>query len=264
MKITVFTSNHTRHLSLINSLSAISNEVFAIQESTTVFTGKVDDFYEKSQVMQEYFLNVMAAEKKMFGNIGFLPQNVKQISLKMGDLNHLPLKVIQEALNSDVYVVFGASYIKGELVDFLVKNKCFNIHMGISPFYKGNSTNFWPLYDERPEMVGATIHFLTKGLDSGPMLFHALPSTDNLGPFDLGMKAVKVAQEGLCEKIGSGRIFEMKPELQDKNKVIRYTKRADFTDKVASGYLERLLSPNEIKDKLESRNMGLFYNPYLG
>ena len=43
---------------------------------------------------------------------------------------------------SDVYVVFGTSYIKGEIVDFLVKQKAINIHAGVSPYYRGTDCNF--------------------------------------------------------------------------------------------------------------------------
>ena len=74
---------------------------------------------------------------------------------------------LQAALSSDIYIVFGASFIKGWLVDFLIKNKAINIHMGLSPYYRGSSCNFWAMYDNNPNYVGATIHYLSKGLDSG-------------------------------------------------------------------------------------------------
>ena len=46
--------------------------------------------------------------------------------------------------------------------------------MGISPYYRGTDCNFWAMYDNNPHLVGSTIHLLTKGLDSGPILYHAL------------------------------------------------------------------------------------------
>ena len=56
------------------------------------------------------------------------------MSVKSGDLNLLSRDQFEAALNSDVYVVFGASYIKGWLSDFLVEKDAINIHMGISRF----------------------------------------------------------------------------------------------------------------------------------
>ena len=52
MKITVFTSNQPRHLSLIKDLSIIADEVYAIQECNTVFPGEVKDFFDNSEIMK--------------------------------------------------------------------------------------------------------------------------------------------------------------------------------------------------------------------
>ena len=113
----------------------------------------------------------MLSEVKIFDNIDFLPNNVYQLSIKNGDLNFLTKNQMSEALKSDIYIVFGASYIKGWLIEFLEKNNAFNIHMGLSPYYRGSSCNFWALYDNNPNYVGATIHMLSKGLDSGICCF---------------------------------------------------------------------------------------------
>lgn len=158
---------------------------------------------------------------------------------------------IQDALNSDVYVIFGASYIKGWLIDFLVERVALNIHMGISPYYRGSSCNFWALYDNKPEYVGATIHMLSKGLDSGPILYHALPNLDNNNPFEFTMRAVEAAQQSLVERIASKEIRTFKPQIQKKQSEIRYTKNADFTDKIASEFLSRPLNNSSLKKLLE-------------
>ena len=47
MKITIFTSNQPRHISLINKLSFICDEVYAIQECNTVVPGQVQDFLRR-------------------------------------------------------------------------------------------------------------------------------------------------------------------------------------------------------------------------
>ncbi len=56
------------------------------------------------------------------------------------------MNLLSDFLKSDVYVVFGSSYIRGELVDFLVKHKAINIHAGVSPYYRGTDCNFWALF----------------------------------------------------------------------------------------------------------------------
>jgi folate-dependent phosphoribosylglycinamide formyltransferase PurN len=243
MKITVFSSNQPRHISLAKELGKIADEVFFISEVNTVFPGQIDDFFKKTDVMQGYFANVISSEKKVFGDIEFLPSNIRTLSIKSGDLNRLDRSQLEEALHSDVYVVFGASYIKGWLIDFLVHKGALNIHMGISPFYRGSSCNFWALYDNNPSYVGSTIHMLSKGLDSGDMLFHCLPKfVDGDSPFDFTMRSVRAAHYGLCQSISDGSIISMERVVQDKTTELRYTRNSDFTDEVANEFLNRQYS----------------------
>ena len=49
MKITVFTSNHPRHIYLINSLSSVTKKINVIQEIKTLFPGKKNDLYPKNK-----------------------------------------------------------------------------------------------------------------------------------------------------------------------------------------------------------------------
>src|SRR3989344_9554639 len=130
MKITVFTSNQARHISLIEELSKVADEVFAVVETVTVFPGEVADFYAKSETMRAYFKRVILAERAVFGEPRFLPRNVQVIPLKLGDLNRVSLTSLKDGFSSDRYIVFGASYIKGPLIDVLVEHKTLNIHMG--------------------------------------------------------------------------------------------------------------------------------------
>lgn len=240
MKITLFTSNQPRHLHLAKSLSLIADEVYLVSEVNTVFPGLVNDFFKKSEIMQSYFENVINAEKKVFGDISFLPKNIRSLSVKSGDLNLLSKEQLADALNSDIYVVFGASYIKSWLIDFLVKKEALNIHMGLSPYYRGSSCNFWALYDNNPGYVGATIHMLSKGLDSGDMLFHCLPKYINGdSPFDFTMRSVAAAHKGLSEGLLEGDLLNRPRIKQTKEQEVRYTRNSDFTDSIAKEFLER-------------------------
>lgn len=259
MTITVFTSNQPRHIALIEALAGIASRVHAVQECNTIFPGQVDDFFRKSPVMQDYFSRVIAAESRVFGSPRFLPANVRSMPVKMGDLSRAPLEWFGDALLSDAFVVFGASFIKGALCDALVDRRALNIHMGVSPYYRGSSTNFWAMYDCRPDMVGATIHLLSRGLDSGPMLFHALPKAEALEPFEFGMRAVKAGHCGVVEYLKSGRGID--PVVQDKSRELRYTRNGDFTDEVAREYLSRLPSPREMHNATIDRDMTLFLRP---
>jgi hypothetical protein len=264
MRITLFTSNQPRHIALVESLASMATEVFAIQECNTIFPGQMQDFFAKTPVMQDYFSRVIAAEREVFGDVRFPPPNVRQLAIKMGDVSRLDMTTLEPAFRSDVFVVFGASYIKGPLCDALVERRAINIHMGVSPYYRGSSTNFWAMYDRRPQYVGATVHLLSRGLDSGPMLFHALPQADAVDPFEFGMRAVRAAHRALVEHLKNGTFFDLLPVAQDRSKELRYTRNADFTDEVAAEYLARLPSPSELFEGLSKRDLGQFLRPVVG
>jgi len=221
--------------------------------------------FRASPVMQRYFKEVVVAERERFGEPRLSPFGSRVLPMSAGELNSLPASAYLEAVEeADLIIVFGASYIKQPLVDLLVDKKAINIHLGVSPYYRGSSCNFWALYDKHPEMVGATIHYLSKGLDSGPMLFHCLPQpSKERDSFFLGMMAVEAALRGLISNVESGEIFKMEPAVQDKNKEMRYSCGRDFTDEIAEEYLANRLTLGEIKKGLEKRNMIKYLRPYI-
>ena len=250
MKITLFSSNQRRHLHLAKQLGKLSEELFFISEVNTIFPGTINDFYSNSPVMKKYFVNVINSEKKFFSEVEFLPSNIKTLSIKSGDLSYLTRSQLIQALNSDIYIVFGASYIKGWLIDFLTTQNAINVHMGTSPYYRGSSCNFWALFDYKPGYVGSTIHRLSKGLDNGDILFHCMPKyNENFSSFDFTMSSVRSAHNGLVSNILNKKIFEMLPIKQNKSLEIRYSKNNDFNDDIAKEFLERdyWVSEYEIK-----------------
>jgi hypothetical protein len=253
MRITLFTGNQPRHVAFIEALTAVASEVYAVQECTTVFPGEVEDFFARSDVMQRYFARVLAAEREVFGHVRFTPDGARSMVLKAGDVNLVPLESFGPALDADAFLVFGASFIKGPLCELLEQRFAVNVHMGVSPFYRGSSTNFWPLYDGRPDLVGATIHRLTSGLDSGPIVFHAFPEAGAHDPFVLGMRAVRSAQLAVVDALRSGELFDAEPVPQDRSLELRYTRNRDFTDDVAEEYLARAPSADDVRAGMEQR-----------
>lgn len=261
MNITIFTSNQPRHVALIDALASVADRVYAIQECNTVYPGQVADFFAKSAVMQEYFSHVMAAERAVFGPPTFprnSRNNVSQFAIKMGDLSRMTPADLGPAMQADLFIVFGASFIRGPLCQHLVDRRAINIHMGISPQYRGSSCNFWALYDDNPHLVGATLHLLSDGLDSGPILRHALPPVDIDDGFVLGMAAVAAAHTALLDLIQLGKIDTSSAIPQERQHQISYTRHADFTDAVAAQYLARPDARGALRRQLAARDPAQF------
>ena len=107
--------------------------------------------------------------------------------------------------------------------------------MGVSPYYRGCDCNFWALNDKNPDLVGSTIHLLSKGLDNGPMLYHAM-SKIKTDPFEYTMSTVKSALHSIVERIKNKTLFKFQILEQDKSKEIRYSKSIDFSEEVIKNY----------------------------
>jgi methionyl-tRNA formyltransferase len=228
MKVILFTSNQPRHVSLINRLNEVC-DLTAVVETTTSLASGYHSTYT-SEVKAEYFRRVAEAEWTVFPDCNVI--NAKTIPRRMGDLpDGVP--------TADRYIVSGASWIQGPLCDLLIENKAINIHMGIAPEYKGSSCNFWAMYDYRPDLVGATVHMLSKGLDSGGILWKSgSPITPH--PFQYTMEAVAMAHRDIVWWVEHGALFDSTPRPQDKSKEKRYTRASDFTDEICAEYLERI------------------------
>ena len=80
-----------------------------------------------------------------------------------------------KAREPEYIVLFGTSIIKNPLLSFYEK-RILNMHLGLSPYYRGSGTNFWPLVDRLPECVGATIHLATATVDAGAILTQTRPN----------------------------------------------------------------------------------------
>ena len=82
----------------------------------------------------------------------------------------------------DLVVVLGTSILKESV---LAASPCFvNLHVGITPMYRGAHGQFWAVLNRDFENIGTTLHFIDKGIDTGAILkqgrFPFEPATDNL------------------------------------------------------------------------------------
>ena len=245
MKITIITSNQLRHNYFVNNLKKNFDKVYIIQEKkfkNFSFSDNANDNFIK-----KYIEKSTKAENEIFkitSQSG--SNNFKLKLLKYGEINQLDFLEINDFLKSDIYIVYGCSFLKGKIANHLIKNNAINIHMGIAPYYRGASCNFWALYDDNPHLVGATIHRLSYGLDDGPILYHALTNIKN-NPYEYTMMSVKSAFTSIIEKIRNRSIFNIKAVEQSKTKQIRYSRKKDLDKFILNNYFNKKIDLNKKK-----------------
>ena len=137
-------------------------------------------------------------------------------------------KVVNEivALNPDLLVCYGSSLIKSDLL-IKFQNKFLNVHLGLSPYYRGSGTNVWPLINLEPDMVGATFMYMDAGIDTGEII-HQIRADIFVGdsPHSIGNRLIRKMTSTYAEIICNFTYLES--EKQPVNEGQLYFQK-DFT-----------------------------------
>ena len=104
------------------------------------------------------------------------------------------------------------------------------MHLGLSPYYRGAATNFWPLVNREPECVGATIHQAILEVDAGAVLNQVRPelALDDRA-HDIGCKAIIAGARAFVQTLaaaGAGDFPPSRPQLSGEGLLFR---RRDFS-----------------------------------
>lgn len=87
----------------------------------------------------------------------------------VSSVNDCEVANILHEFDPDVVVVFGTRII-GKKILRHVRCPILNTHMGITPAYRGVHGGYWALADRRPDLVGATVHRVDEGIDTGDVV----------------------------------------------------------------------------------------------
>lgn len=196
MKLGLLTSVETRHRYFVNRLRSELSVVAVGYEQAVYSQAGIDHAdltEEEARIVKEHFTERTRQEERFFGNdAGELTDSdgLSVRRLPQGALNsEATLRFLLDA-GVDTVAVYGTNLIKEPLLGRFA-GRLVNMHLGLSPYYRGTATNFYPLLNEEPEYVGATIHLLDAGIDSGPILAHARPDiVEDDMPHTIGCKAI--------------------------------------------------------------------------
>lgn len=155
---------------------------------------------------------------------------------------------------SERILLFGASIIRDPILSEY-HGRIINMHLGLSPYYRGSATNFWPLVDGLPECVGVTIHHATAKVDAGRILAQTRPQdlAANDTSHDIGCKAIIAGTRLLVSVAASNPPLPVGKAQEGHGKLCR---RADFDlaalhamqTQLASGLIARYLARKAERD----------------
>ncbi len=83
--------------------------------------------------------------------------------------NSAELHALLRATHPDVVIIFSVIKLSAET---LAAADCpvINLHLGVTPIYRGMHTGYWALRRGDPDNFGSTVHLVDAGLDTGPIL----------------------------------------------------------------------------------------------
>jgi len=91
-----------------------------------------------------------------------------------------------ESLAPDIVCVNGTNLIREPLLSKgrQLKYGMLNLHTGLSPYSRGGNCNLFMLLEGKPELVGGTIHYIDKGIDSGDIVRTYQPNMNLDDPYE--------------------------------------------------------------------------------
>lgn len=111
--------------------------------------------------------NRKAALIKQYGlkNSGFN----SNITYQIPSVNDEACKQLLRQLQPDIVIVNGTRIISKNILDS-TKAIFINMHLGITPLYRGSHGGYWALNNNDVANFGTTIHFVDVGIDTGAVL----------------------------------------------------------------------------------------------
>jgi hypothetical protein len=128
------------------------------------------------------------------------------------NLNSTQTAAFAQQFKPDLAFIFGADLIKEPLLAALPKDKI-NLHLGLSPWYRGSATLFWPFYFLQPQFTGATFHQIVPEADAGEILHQCVPTlSKGDGIHDVCARTVVRARDDLKSLLagytGTGWVYQ--------------------------------------------------------
>ena len=182
MDLIVITGNHPRHSYFAKNMKKLTNNSFHIVQKREDFTP-----LSKNKIEEGHFHKRSEKEAFYFGNIDISGD----LEVEADDLLNDTIYEKLLKLKPKVLLVYGSGLI-GPKISQLAKNYNINLHGGLSPYYKGSATHFWPSYFLEPEFTGVTFHTISKKIDAGDIIHQTsvdLSYGDTL--HDLSCKVIK-------------------------------------------------------------------------
>jgi folate-dependent phosphoribosylglycinamide formyltransferase PurN len=210
MNVAIIGGTHPRHLYYHNAIAENYKVVGMLLESREHMIPQPPDGTSErdAALFRRHFANRDAKEREYFGKqtIPDLPVRfVDKDNLLMTDNAHWIMD-----LKPDLILIFGCHMLYGLFQEIA---PAINLHLGLSPRYRGSATLFWPFYFLEPQFAGCTFHQIVDEPDAGPILHQCRPNLKRGDTIhDVSCRAVVKATSDMVELLGRWPSWEWKTQ----------------------------------------------------
>ncbi|QEP42796.1 methionyl-tRNA formyltransferase [Ectothiorhodospiraceae bacterium BW-2] len=169
MKLVFAAGSHPRHAFIARKLHDLGLLDGLVIEQREVHVPKppTDLPLETANLFNHHFKQRQKIELDFFEHADF--PRVPKIVVSRAEINSEQVRQFLQKIAPTLFISYGIHILNNATLACVTGEK-WNIHGGLSPWYRGCITHFWPSYLLEPQMTGMTIHELTDQLDAGDIV----------------------------------------------------------------------------------------------
>lgn len=236
-KIILITGSELRH-KYFRKFISIQNGINVIASFCESKKGSIEQIVKDqdfNDLRTEHLSNRLSSEMEFFNEFCDVTLDESNpFFIEKGEINNHEIVDKIVALDPEVIISYGCSIIRSSILLERFHKKFINIHLGLSPYYRGSGTNFWPFVNNELQFVGTTFMFIDKGIDTGEIIHQIRADFDNDDSIHsvgnkLLLKTFKVCYEIIVNfsSIKTPSIYSNNGNLNFSN---RYYKKSDFSE----------------------------------
>ena len=131
--------------------------------------GRYRERFARARYKKPYGPNGSELSKALFGNAPLENMPGGERKFTVSSHNDVECEQILDRTKPEIIVVYGTQIIRDNIFR-RAGIVTLNMHTGLSPYYRGDSTLFWPIYYNDREHIGVTVHKLVAEVDGGDIV----------------------------------------------------------------------------------------------
>ncbi len=268
MRLVVICGSHPRHLYVVQRIAETGMVVGIVYMKREKMINNTPDNLSGHirELYVHHFKLRLDMEDEYFGSltVSNVSSGIPVLQIERTELNDTKVEKFIRDVSADCLFSYGPDLFKENIINS-VNGFALNLHGGLSPWYKGAATMFWPFYFLEPNYVGTTLHYITMKIDAGNIVHQTVPVLEYGDCMHrVACKAI-VAAANDCFYVIKKISTEGKPEGEKQKKNGKLFLESDFRpdhlrviydlyeDKIVDYYLNDEIEKREIQSLVNIR-----------